>query len=64
MLPAYYRASDMVLSMARSEGFPNTVIEVMACKIPVIIGWLEQVGVLLENGHNSIICDISANDIA
>ena len=64
MLPVYYRASDMVLSMARSEGFPNTILEVMACRIPVIAGRLEQVGELLENGHNSIVCEISAEDIA
>ena len=64
MLPAYYRASDMVLSMARSEGFPNTILEVMACRVPIIVGRIKQVEELLEDSRNARLCDISARCIS
>ena len=59
VLSQYYRASDVVVSMARSEGFPNTLLEVMACKVPVIVGRIPQVEELLEDDRNAWICDIS-----
>ena len=33
-LPDYYRASDIVVSMAGSEGFPNTLLEALASTTP------------------------------
>lgn len=64
MLPTYYRASDMVLSMARSEGFPNTILEVMACRIPVVIGKISQIEELLEDNKNALICEIDPHAIS
>ena len=59
VLSQYYRASDVVVSMASSEGFPNTLLEVMACKVSVIVGRIPQIEELLENDRNAWICDIS-----
>ena len=37
-VPHYYNAADVVVSMARTEGFPNTVLEVMCCRRPLVVG--------------------------
>jgi len=62
-LPDYYRASDLVVSVASSEGFPNTVLEVMACGTPVLAGDIPQIRELLVDGVNSRICPIAASGI-
>jgi len=62
-LPDYYRASDVVVSMAGSEGFPNTLLEVMACNIPVLVGDIPQVRELLADGVNANLCPIEVTAI-
>lgn len=63
-LPLYYQASDVMVSMASSEGFPNSLLEVMACKVPVVVGKIVHIEELLENGKNTWVCDIESNAIA
>ena len=63
-LPDYYRASDIVVSMAGSEGFPNTLLEAMGCETPILVGDIPQVRELLEDGINARICDIDKTKIA
>lgn len=63
LLP-YYQASDVVVSMGRSEGFPNTLLEVMACKVPVVVGRIAQIEELLEHDRNAWICEIEPRAIA
>ncbi|MHB1529459.1 MAG: glycosyltransferase family 4 protein [Acidiferrobacteraceae bacterium] len=58
-LVQYYQASDVVVSVGSSEGFPNTVLEVMACRVPVVVGRIPQIEELLEDGRNAWICDIA-----
>lgn len=36
-IPAYMQASDYFISASWAEGLPNTVLEAMACKLPVIL---------------------------
>jgi len=57
-LPDYYLASDLVVSVASTEGFPNTVLEVMACGVPALVGDIPQVRELLTDGVNARICPI------
>ena len=63
VLPDYYNASDVVVSMAKSEGFPNTLLEVMGCEVPVVVGDIPQIRELLTNGRNARICNISRDDM-
>ncbi|MBL8202144.1 MAG: asparagine synthase (glutamine-hydrolyzing) [Chromatiales bacterium] len=63
-LPDYYRASDLVVSMASSEGFPNTLLEVMACGVPVLVGDIPQIRELLTDGVDARICPIEVGAIA
>jgi glycosyltransferase involved in cell wall biosynthesis len=39
-MPNYYHISDIVISLALSEGFPISVLESMACGVPTIVGSL------------------------
>jgi len=64
VLPLYIRASDVVVSIGHSEGFPNTVLEVMACKVPIVVGKIAQVEELLENAKSAWICEIEPKAVA
>lgn len=60
----YYQASDVVISVAQSEGFPNTALEVMACKVPIVIGNIPHIDELLEKNRNAWICEKEPGAIA
>ncbi len=64
VLSQYYQASDVVVSMAHSEGFPNSVLEVMACKVPIVVGRIVQIEELLEHDKNAWICEKEPQAIA
>lgn len=60
----YINAADCVLSMAASEGFPNTAFEVWSCERPLIIGHLAELDELIYDNENALYCDFTAEDIA
>jgi len=60
---SYYQAADVAVSIARSEGFPNTVLELMACKTPIVVGRIRQTEELLEHGRNAILVNLKLMDI-
>jgi glycosyltransferase involved in cell wall biosynthesis len=64
VLSQYYQASDVVVSMGRSEGFPNTLLEVMACKVPIVVGRIAQIEELLADDKNAWICEEDSQAIA
>lgn len=35
-IPLYYRASDLLLHLSRSEGLPNVILEAIASEVPVV----------------------------
>lgn len=43
-MSGYYNAGDVVLSMAKSAGFPNTALEMLNYRRPLIMGRLVGVG--------------------
>jgi glycosyltransferase involved in cell wall biosynthesis len=64
VLLQYYQASDVVVSMAQSEGFPNTLLEVMACRVPIVVGRIEQIEELLQDDVNAWVCGNEPQRIA
>ena len=60
----YYNASDVVVSMARTEGFPNSVLEVMCCRRPLIIGRIAQIEETIEDDRECRMVEIDAACIA
>ncbi len=63
-LPLYYSSADVVVSLASSEGFPNTALEVLACQVPLLIGELPQIDELLTDQVHCRICAIETNSVA
>jgi len=60
---AFYQAADVSVSVAGSEGFPNSVLEMLSCKTPLIVGKIPQTEELLEDGKSAMMCQLTANDI-
>jgi len=60
----YYSLCDVLISMANSEGFPNSVLEVMACNRPVVIGEIPQIRELLVDDYNAKFCSFDKNSIS
>lgn len=63
-LATYIGAADVVVSMARSEGFPNTVLEVMAARRPLVVGRLPEIEALMADGVHGRLCAFDAEAIA
>jgi glycosyltransferase involved in cell wall biosynthesis len=63
-IPDYYNASDVVVSMAKTEGFPNSVLEVMCCGRPLVVGRIPQIEEILQDGVDCRMCGIDASELA
>ena len=61
-VPALYAASDLFVSPTYAEGFSNTILEAMACGLPVVS--CRSVGVVdcLRDGENGLL--VEAGDVA
>jgi glycosyltransferase involved in cell wall biosynthesis len=59
----YYSACDLGISFARSDGFPNSVLELMYCKVPVIVGNIPHVKELLKDNVNSLLSELDVNSL-
>jgi glycosyltransferase involved in cell wall biosynthesis len=59
----FYRAADLGVSIASSEGFPNSVLEMLACKRPIVVGRIQQVEELLVDRQNAVLTDITPDSL-
>ncbi len=54
----YYLISDLLLFPSRREGFPNSVVEAMAMKIPVVARKIPGItDYIIDNGINGVLID-------
>ncbi|MBN1186221.1 MAG: glycosyltransferase [Bacteroidales bacterium] len=60
----YYKASDIVYSFARRDGFPNTVLETFAAETNMVIGGIDNLkNSFLKDNENVVFSDFIHQDI-
>jgi len=55
LMPDYYQASDMMVSISSHDSLPNCMIEALACEIPVIMGDIPQIREWIFDGNNGFL---------
>jgi len=53
-MPAVYRGADALLLPSRAEGVPRTVLEALACDVPVVTSDLAQLTALVRGGGETV----------
>lgn len=64
LLARYLQASDLVISLASSDGFSSTILETLACQKPLIAGETEQTLELLQHKVNALTCQLNASSLS
>ena len=59
----YYNAADVSCLPSRNEGWPNVVLESLACGTPVVATRVGAVPEILSDRHTGIVVDVSADSI-
>jgi glycosyltransferase involved in cell wall biosynthesis len=52
VMPTYYNASDVMISISSYDSLPNCLLEAMACELPVIMSDLPQIREWVTDGIN------------
>lgn len=60
ILPAY-QAADALIHVSLQEGFPNAVVEAMACGLPIIGSQVSDLPLVVEQAENGVI--VNATDV-
>jgi glycosyltransferase involved in cell wall biosynthesis len=56
-MPSVYRAADVMVLASETEGFPRTVMESLACRVPVVASQLTQVASVVDQAGMSVEVD-------
>jgi glycosyltransferase involved in cell wall biosynthesis len=63
-MAAAYSAADMIVSIPSSDGFPQSVLEAMACRVPVVMSDLARYREYLEDRRSALFVPIEARHVA
>ena len=63
-MPEYYSMADVVVGIPPSDGFPQTLLEAMACKTPNVVTRLNRYEELVEDQASVVYVDLEAKSIA
>jgi glycosyltransferase involved in cell wall biosynthesis len=62
-MPYYYSSSDLVISLSSNDSLPNSMLETMACGIPVIMGDIPQIREWITDDLNGMLCPIKDAEV-
>ena len=54
-LPNILSASDVAVSLSFEDSLPNSMLDAMACNVPVVVGDLPQIREWVSDGHNGFV---------
>ena len=63
MLPEYINRAQAFILPSLYEGHPKSLIEAMACGVPVIGCRSPGIRSIIEDGHNGFLCDTDSESI-
>ena len=55
LMPDYYNASDLMVSISSNDSLPNCMMEALACGTPVIMGDIPQIREWIADGRNGFL---------
>ena len=58
----YCKASDLFISTSFQEGIPVSIIEAMACGLPVVASKIRGHTDLIKNYENGLLCDVNSKE--
>ena len=63
-MPEYYSISDVVVGIPPSDGFPQTLLEAMACQTPNVVTRLKRYESLVGDKVSCVFADLTPSSIA
>lgn len=58
LMPLYYNAADLMVSISSNDSLPNCMLESMACGVPLIMGDIPQIGEWITDGNNGFLVPV------
>ena len=59
-----YSLADAVVSLSPSDGFPQTVVEALACGKPCVVSRLARYEEFIQDGESAVFTDLTTEDVA
>lgn len=63
-MPELYNLADVVVSIPPSDGFPQTILEALACGVPCVVSSLNQYKEVIRDGESAIFVDSGKTSIS
>jgi glycosyltransferase involved in cell wall biosynthesis len=56
-MPNYYNAADVMVSISSNDSLPNSMLEAMACKVPIVMGDIPQIREWVQHNVNGLLVE-------
>jgi glycosyltransferase involved in cell wall biosynthesis len=62
-MPYFYSSADLAISLSSNDSLPNSMLEAMACNIPLIMGDIPQIREWLTDDVNGMLCPVTDSEL-